>query len=188
MQQKNDDCAIIMKNLKKAFDKNVVLNDLNLEIPHGKISFIIGRSGEGKSVTIKHIVGILHPDSGEIYVNGISMHDATLKTWEQVRKEIGILFQEGALFDSLNVFENVSFPITNHLKVSDSDLKKEVENLLELVGLPGIEKKYPAELSMGEKKRVGLARALALKPKLLLYDEPTTGMDPLVSDFIDALI
>jgi phospholipid/cholesterol/gamma-HCH transport system ATP-binding protein len=188
MQGKKVDYPIVLKNVKKAFGNNVVLDDLNLEVPRGKISFIIGRSGEGKSVTIKHVVGILHPDSGEIYVNGIDMTHALPKTWENARKEIGILFQEGALFDSLNVFENVSFPLSNHLKMSNGDLKKEVENLLELVGLPGIEKKYPAELSMGEKKRVGLARALALKPNLLLYDEPTTGMDPLVSDFIDALI
>lgn len=188
MQGNKKNHPVVLKGLKKSFGDNVVLDGLDLEIPRGKISFIIGRSGEGKSVTIKHMVGILHPDSGEIYIDDVAMHHATPKVWEQVRQGIGILFQEGALFDSLNVFENVSFPLVNHLKMDDDDLAEEVENLLHLVGLPGIEKKYPSELSMGEKKRVGLARALALKPKLLLYDEPTTGMDPFVSDFIDELI
>lgn len=184
----SNEYPIVLKDLNKSFANKNVLCDLNLKIPRGKISFIIGRSGEGKSVTLKHIFGILHPDSGEIWVNGTSMINASETTWEQIRKQIGVLFQEGALFDSLNVFENVSFPIVNHLDMDKDDVNKEVENLLSLVGLPGIENKYPSELSMGEKKRVGLARALALKPNLLLYDEPTTGMDPLVSDFIDELI
>lgn len=187
-QHHNNAYPIVLKNVKKSFGTKVVLNDLNLEIPMGKISFIIGRSGEGKSVTIKHLVGILRPDQGEIYVHNTPVHNATESTWEHIRKKVGILFQEGALFDSLNVFENISFPLSNHMHMNHTSLEQEVERLLDLVGLPGIEKKYPGELSMGEKKRIGLARALALKPSILLYDEPTTGMDPLVSDFIDALI
>ncbi|APJ05157.1 ABC transporter ATP-binding protein [Silvanigrella aquatica] len=179
---------ISLINVKKSFGNNHVLNGLNLEIPKHKISFIIGRSGEGKSVTLKHFIGILKPDSGEIWIDGVQMKNAKEDEWIEVRKKIGILFQDGALFDSLTISENVSFPIQNHLKLSAIEIENVVSELLELVGLPGIENKYPPELSIGERKRVGLARALALKPQLLLYDEPTTSMDPLVSDLIDKLI
>ena len=182
------DSIVSLIDLKKSFAKNHVLNGLNIEIPKHKISFIIGRSGEGKSVTLKHIVGILKPDSGEVWIDGLPMNKASEKTWDDMRKKIGILFQDGALFDSLTIFENISFPIQNHLKLHMSQIENEVENLLEIVGLPGIQNKYPTELSIGERKRVGLARALALKPQLLLYDEPTTSMDPLVADLIDKLI
>lgn len=185
MQQQN---IVVLKNIKKSFGAKTVLNDLSFEIPRGKISFIIGRSGEGKSVTIKHIVGVLKPDSGEIWLNKTAMHNASEPQWDEARKKIGILFQDGALFDSLSVFENISFPIVNHQKLTESACQAEVKNLLELVGLSGIEHKYPPELSIGERKRVGLARALALKPDLLLYDEPTTSMDPLVAALIDELI
>jgi phospholipid/cholesterol/gamma-HCH transport system ATP-binding protein len=159
-----------------------------MEIPKNKISFIIGRSGEGKSVTLKHIVGLLEPDSGEVFIDGVSMFNATHDKWDEARKKIGILFQDGALFDSLNIFDNISFPIQNHLKTPINQIENEVKQLLEIVGLPGIQHKFPPELSIGERKRVGLARALALKPQLLLYDEPTTSMDPIVSDLIDNLI
>lgn len=175
-------------NVKKSFGNNHVLNGLNAEIPKHKISFIIGRSGEGKSVTLKNIIGILKPDMGEIWIDGMPMHTATEDQWNEARKKIGILFQDGALFDSLTIFENVSFPIQNHFKMPQKKIEHEVEELLEIIGLPGIQNKFPPELSIGERKRVGLARALALKPQLLLYDEPTTSMDPLVSDLIDKLI
>jgi phospholipid/cholesterol/gamma-HCH transport system ATP-binding protein len=183
-----EDYLIEISELNKAFGNKIVLRDLSLQIPRGKISFIIGRSGEGKSVTIKHIIGILKPDSGQILIDGISMHNASEQTWEQMRKKIGILFQDGALFDSLNVSENIAFPIENHLNLSENEVNLQVEKLLSSVGLPGLQKKNPSELSIGERKRVGLARALALAPSLLLYDEPTTSMDPLVSDLIDKLI
>jgi phospholipid/cholesterol/gamma-HCH transport system ATP-binding protein len=179
---------VSFKNVKKSFGQNHVLNGLNLEIPKNKISFIIGRSGEGKSVILKHIVGILNPDCGEIYIDGKLMSPEKQDNWNIVRKKIGFLFQDGALFDSLNVFENIAFPLKNHFKISFAKMQQEVEELLEIVGLPGIQYKDPSELSIGERKRVGLARALALKPKLLLYDEPTTSMDPFVSDLIDKLI
>ncbi|KAB8029925.1 ABC transporter ATP-binding protein [Fluviispira multicolorata] len=175
-------------NLRKTFGKNKVLRGLDLNVPNKKLSFIIGRSGEGKSVTLKHIIGILKPDEGEVWINGVPMHNADERAWEKIRQQIGTLFQDGALFDSLNVFDNISFPIQNHTKMSLSKMKEEVKNLLSIVGLPSIEEKFPPELSIGERKRVGLARALALKPKLLLYDEPTTSMDPLVADLIDNLI
>jgi phospholipid/cholesterol/gamma-HCH transport system ATP-binding protein len=182
------DSIVSLIEVKKSFGDNHVLNGLNIEIPKNKISFIIGRSGEGKSVTLKHVVGILKPNSGEIWIDGMSMLNANEDKWNKIRKKIGILFQDGALFDSLSIFENISFPIQNHLKIPMVQIEKEVEGLLEIVGLPGIQNKYPPELSIGERKRVGLARALALKPQLILYDEPTTSMDPLVSDLIDNLI
>lgn len=182
------DKLVSLIDVKKSFGNNHVLNGLTIEIPNHKISFIIGRSGEGKSVTLKHIIGILHPDSGEIWIDGSKMNHATEKQWDEARKKIGILFQDGALFDSLTIFENVAFPMQNHLKLTLKELEIEVEKLLDVVGLSGIQNKYPPEISIGERKRVGLARALALKPQLLLYDEPTTSMDPLVSDLIDNLI
>lgn len=182
------DSLVTFSEIKKSFGNNYVLNGINFKIPRHKISFIIGRSGEGKSVTLKNLVGILKPDSGEIWIDGTAMHLANERKWNQMREKIGILFQDGALFDSLSVYENIAFPLQNHLKLSIKKINDEVEHLLELIGLPGIQEKYPSELSIGEKKRVGLARALALKPQLLLYDEPTTSMDPLVSDLIDNLI
>jgi phospholipid/cholesterol/gamma-HCH transport system ATP-binding protein len=183
-----DDCLVELKDVKKTFGTKVVLDGVTLRIPRGKISFIIGRSGEGKSVTIKHIVGVLKCDSGEIYLHHKPMSRASARDWEEELKKIGILFQDGALFDSLSVFENVSFPIVNHKKITTEKLAACVADLLSMVGLSGIESKYPGELSIGERKRVGLARALALQPDILLYDEPTTSMDPLVSDLIDHLI
>ncbi len=176
------------RDVHKTFGKHPVLRGLSVGIPRGKITFVIGQSGEGKSVTLKHTVGILKPDFGEIVFDGKSMAGASTEEWIEARKKIGILFQDGALFDSLSVFENVVFPLREFTSLSEPELKKECAYLLELVGLPGRENAFPAELSIGEKKRTGLARALALKPKLLLYDEPTTSMDPLISELIDALI
>ncbi|WP_186646986.1 ABC transporter ATP-binding protein [Fluviispira vulneris] len=188
MEKVKEKSIVTLINLKKTFGKNKVLRGLNLNIPEKKISYIIGRSGEGKSVTLKHIIGILKPDEGEVWIDGVAMHNANERAWENIRQQIGTLFQDGALFDSLNVFENISFPIQNHTKIPIGKMKNEVKSLLEIVGLANIEEKFPSELSIGERKRVGLARALALKPKLLLYDEPTTSMDPLIADLIDNLI
>lgn len=180
--------CIQVKNLSKSFGSHVVLDKLTLNIPKGKISYIVGRSGEGKSVTIKHLIGLLKPDSGEIYFENKPVHNATEKTWESIRKKIGTLFQDGALFDSINVSENIAFPIVNHTHTPRKEIEKRVKELLEMVELPNIGHKFSSELSIGERKRVGIARALALEPNVIFYDEPTTNMDPLISELIDNII
>lgn len=181
--------AIIeFKNITKRFGGRAVLDHLNIEIPRGKITFIVGKSGEGKSVTIKHIMGLLKPDEGRIIVDGEDITDFDHETLRNYRKKFGMLFQQAALFDSLTVGENVIFPLKEHTKMSLPDMLKRVETVLSEVGLPNMQHKYPTELSTGEKKRVGLARALVARPEIILYDEPTTGMDPLVSEMIDELI
>ncbi len=179
---------IKFKEITKIFGKHVVLDHLDLHIPEGKITFIIGKSGEGKSVTIKHIMGLLKPNSGRIVVDGEDITDFDPELLRVYRRKFGMLFQQAALFDSLSVGENVIFPLREHTKMPLSQMLKRVEEVLSQVGLPNIQHKFPTQLSTGEKKRVGLARALVGKPKIILYDEPTTGMDPLVSEMIDDLI
>jgi phospholipid/cholesterol/gamma-HCH transport system ATP-binding protein len=191
MNQSSPDAEKIIvafNDVYKAFGSNKVLRGLTLSILEGKITFIIGRSGEGKSVLIKHIVGILKPDKGEIQFDAHEMTHATEHAWLEQRRKMGLLFQDGALFDSLSISENVAFALNEQKGMSLKQKNARIEELLTLVGLPGIGDKFPTELSIGEKKRVGLARALSLEPKLLLYDEPTTGMDSLVSELIDGLI
>lgn len=179
---------IKFENVTKQFGSYKVLDDLNLEIPKGKITVIIGKSGEGKSVTIKHIMGLLKPTLGRVYVDDEDITDFGIDDLKRIRKKIGMLFQHAALFDSLSVFDNVAFPLKEHERLSDKELTERVEESLDMVGLAGVNAKFPSELSTGEKKRVGLARALIHRPKIILYDEPTTGMDPLVSEMIDQLI
>lgn len=188
MASETIDAIVEIREVYKAFGSHQVLRGLTLSIPRGKITYIIGRSGEGKSVTIKHIVGILLPDRGEIVFDGVSMHGASPLDWRLKRRDIGILFQDGALFDGMNVGENVAFALREFGKQSEEELSQRVDALLDLVGLPGMATRMPSELSIGEKKRVGLARALSLGPKLVLYDEPTTSMDPIISELIDELI
>ena len=179
---------IYFQDVVKTFGDFTVLNHLDLHIEKGKITFIIGKSGEGKSVTIKHIMGLLHPDQGQILVDGVDISGLTEDQLRLNRRKFGMLFQHAALFDSMTVGDNVSFPLSEHTMMPRAARKKRVEEVLEQCGLPGIQDKYPTELSTGEKKRVGLARALVAKPLILLYDEPTTGMDPLISEMIDQLI
>lgn len=180
---------IEVKNIKKSFGTQKVLSGIDLSIPQGKITVIIGRSGEGKSVLLKHLMGLIRPDSGEIKVNGVNILDLTEYELLQTRKKFGMLFQHAALFDSMNVFKNIAFPLHEHSTFSGLEIKKRVHELIDLVGLKeSVLPKYPSELSGGMRKRVGLARAIALKPEVLLYDEPTTGLDPIMTDVVNRLI
>lgn len=175
--------------LHKAFSENKVLRGVNLTIEEGQTFAIIGRSGCGKSVLLKHIVGLLEPDSGFVKIEGQNISSLGENDLTEIRKKFGFLFQGAALFDSLNVEENVSLSLVeNDFGFSDEEIARKVEEKLELVGLPGIQKIKPSELSGGMKKRVALARALINDPKYILYDEPTTGLDPVMSDSIDELI
>ncbi|MEW6214730.1 MAG: ABC transporter ATP-binding protein [Nitrospirota bacterium] len=175
-------------DLHRSFNKKHVLTGVNLEVEKGESMVIIGGSGSGKSVLIKHIIGILKPDKGKVLIDGIDI--ALLKEDElyEVRKKFGMLFQAGALFDSLSVWENVGFALLRQKKVNERDVKSLAIEKLRLVGLVGVENLMPSELSGGMKKRVGLARAIAHEPEILLYDEPTTGLDPILADAINDLI
>lgn len=175
-------------DVTKKFGNRAVLDRLNLVIPRGCITFIIGKSGEGKSVTIKHIMGLLKPTAGRIIVDEMDITEYDPERLRIHRRQFGMLFQHAALFDSLTVGENVIFPLREHSTLPLPEMLQRVESVLVQVGLPNIQHKFPTQLSTGEKKRVGLARALVAKPKIVLYDEPTTGMDPLVSEMIDDLI
>jgi len=179
---------IFFHRVFKSFYHHQVFKDLSLHIKKSKITFIIGGSGAGKSVIIKHIIGLMQPDSGQVIVDHQDMSTLSLRELRCQRLKFGMLFQQAALFDSLNVLENVSFPLKEHLKNSKKNIKNKVLESLEQVNLIGKINQLPAELSAGERKRVALARAIVTNPKILLYDEPTTGMDPLMSEMIDELI
>jgi len=184
------EALIKIENLRKTFGKKEVLKGVNLEIKKGKCTAIFGLSGGGKSTIIKHIVGLLTPTSGNIYFKDKEITYLDIKELRNVRKEIGFLFQSGALFDSMNVFENVAFPLREHTKLKNDEIQKEVMEKLTLVGLDAERVAYlnPDELSGGMRKRVGLARTVILNPEVLLYDEPTSGLDPLTSDLISQMI
>lgn len=176
-------------NLQKSFGANKVLRGVNLEIHQGECLAIIGRSGCGKSVLLKHIVALLIPDEGEVRFNSKIVYEMGRKELYEMRKKFGFLFQGAALFDSMTVEENVSLPLVESAEnISKTKIKNIVAEKLELVGLPNTQNLKPAELSGGMKKRVGLARALVTNPEYILYDEPTTGLDPVMSDAIDDLI
>jgi phospholipid/cholesterol/gamma-HCH transport system ATP-binding protein len=180
---------IEIRNLCKNFSGKNVLNGINLDIHKGETLVIIGKSGSGKSVLIKHIVGLLKPDSGYVKVEGETVNELDEKSLYLLRKKFGFLFQGAALFDSMTVEENITLPLIESGEgISQSEIQSRANEMLELVGLPGVENLKPAELSGGMKKRVGLARALITKPDYILYDEPTTGLDPIMSDSIDNLI
>jgi len=161
---------------------------LNLTIPDGQITAIIGPSGEGKSVLLKHIIGLMQPDSGQIEIDGESIIGIRRSEMNRIREKFGMLFQNAALFDSMNVFENVAFPLQEKTSFSKDEIRTRVLSALEDVGLKNVEQKFTDELSGGMKKRVGLARALLLNPKIILFDEPTTGLDPIIKRAIHQLI
>jgi phospholipid/cholesterol/gamma-HCH transport system ATP-binding protein len=180
---------IELKGLYKSFGENEVLRGVDLTITQGETLVIVGKSGCGKSVILKHIVGLLKPDKGTVVIDGKLVNAMTQKELYVMRKGFGYLFQSGAIFDSLTVAENVALPLVeSDNEYSEAEINDKVEEKLELVGLPGIGKLKPAELSGGMRKRVGLARAMITNPSYILYDEPTTGLDPIMSDSIDNLI
>lgn len=179
---------IEVRDLKKSFGAQKVLDGVSFKIEPGESVAIIGRSGCGKSVLLKHIIGLIRPDSGEVIIDGEHINSLDERELLQVRRKFGMLFQSAALFDSLDVFENISFVLRREGRHSEKEIAERVEEVLEMVELPGIQHKKPSELSGGMRKRVGLARAIVYKPEILLYDEPTTGLDPIVSDSIDQLI
>ncbi len=182
------DPVIRFTKVSKAFGEKVVLEDVSIDLPRGKTTVIIGPSGTGKSVFVKLLVGLLEPDGGTIEVDGVEVGQATEAELFEVRKRIGMLFQDGALFDSMTVADNIAFPLRRHTKLDEDAIAAKVAERLAQVGLPGIEGLMPAELSGGMRKRVSLARAIVMDPEIVLFDEPNSGLDPVTSDEIDALI
>jgi phospholipid/cholesterol/gamma-HCH transport system ATP-binding protein len=180
--------AIRYVGVKKAFGEHEVLRGLDLVVPRGKITFIIGRSGTGKSVTLKHVMGLLRPDAGRIFVGRDELTRMSERGLRKVRERFGFVFQHAALFDSMTVFDNVEFPLVEHERLTRRGRKEKVDALLAAVGMSHAAEKYPSELSGGMRKRAGLARALVRDPEFLLYDEPTTGLDPVLAAAMDQLI
>jgi phospholipid/cholesterol/gamma-HCH transport system ATP-binding protein len=177
-----------VKSLSKSFGQQKVLRGIDLEVAAGQTLSVLGRSGTGKSVLLKLIIGLEKPDSGSIFVHGEEVTKMPMKELNEVRKKVGFLFQQAALYDSMTVEENVAFPLRRHTHLSDSERKKRVRELLASVGMDHDTQKLPSEISGGMQKRVGLARALALDPEILLFDEPTAGLDPITASEIDDLI
>jgi phospholipid/cholesterol/gamma-HCH transport system ATP-binding protein len=179
---------IKLVDLHKSFGKQKVLDGLNIEIEDGKTTVIIGRSGGGKSVLLKHIIGLLRPDRGQVLIDGVDITELNDRELNETRKKFGMLFQEAALFDSMTVGENVAFPLREQTSMTEKEIRETVAERLRSVGLTGVEAKIPAELSGGMRKRVGLARAIAMRPQIVLFDEPTTGLDPVMTEAINRLI
>jgi phospholipid/cholesterol/gamma-HCH transport system ATP-binding protein len=188
MMNKESTGKICVVNLHKSFGEKDVLQGVQLEVRQGESMVVIGGSGSGKTVLIKCIIGLMRPDQGEIYVDGLEITSLDEKGMNEVRKKFGMLFQGGALFDSMTVWENVGFGLRKHAQLSDEEIRRIASEKLTLVGLKDVEDLMPAELSGGMKKRVSLARAIAIEPEILLYDEPTTGIDPILADAINDLI
>lgn len=181
--------AIIeLREVHKSFGAQKVLDGLSLMVPRGQITVIIGRSGGGKSVILKHMIGLIKPDQGQVLVDGQDIRPLDDREINELRKRFGMLFQDAALFDSMTVFENVAFPLREHSRFNEKKIREVVEEKLGLVGLTGHGEKMPSQLSGGMRKRAGLARAIALEPEIILFDEPTTGLDPLMTDAINRLI
>jgi len=181
---------IRLVDVHKSFGKKRVLRGIDLEIEPKKTTVILGPSGSGKSTVIKHMVGLLKPDSGDVWVDGINIASANEDDIYRVRKKVGFLFQSGALFDSMNIFENTAFPLKEHTKLGKKEIEYEVRKRLDMVGLKydEVAHLYPDELSGGMQKRAGLARTIILNPEIILYDEPTSGLDPITSDLISRMI
>jgi phospholipid/cholesterol/gamma-HCH transport system ATP-binding protein len=179
---------IRVENLHKTFGHQPVLRGLNLEVATGEIMVVIGRSGGGKSVLLKHLIGLLHPDAGAIFVDGMDITRLRGAALDKIRERYGVVFQSGALFDSMSVFDNVAFPLREKSRRRTSEVTEKVEEKLEQVGLTGMGHKNPAEISGGMRKRVAIARALITEPEVVFFDEPTTGLDPILVNTIHHLI
>lgn len=184
-----EDPIIRVKDLYKSFGDNRVLSGINLDVETGTTCVILGGSGSGKTVLMKHMIGLLKPDSGQVFIDGEDIVPLGTDSLEEVRRKFGMVFQGAALFDSMTVYENVSFPLREHKKgLSESQIRETVHQKLDIVGLQDVDDKFPSDLSGGMRKRVGLARAIILDPKIVLYDEPTTGLDPITTDYVDEMI
>ncbi len=179
---------IEVKHIYKGFAEKPVLQDVSLTIHDGETLAIIGRSGSGKSVLMKHLIGLLTPDAGKVLVDGIDINHVSYSHLRRIRRQFGVLFQGGALFDSMDAFDNVAFPLRTFTSKSEKEVHLEVQKCLDVVHLPDVGPKKPSELSGGMRKRVALARAIALRPRYIIYDEPTSGLDPETSNTIDDLI
>lgn len=185
-----DKPLIKIEGLQKVFGTKEVLKNVNLIFPKGSTTVILGLSGGGKSTIIKHIVGLMKPTGGSIVVDGVNVATCSDNELREVRKDIGYLFQDGAMFDSMNIFDNVAFPLREHFNYSEAEIEERVIKILKTTGLDAhrVAKLFPNELSGGMRKRAGLARAIIMEPKIILYDEPTSGLDPITSDLITQLI
>ncbi len=179
---------IEIKNLTKQFDGHYVLDNVSFQVVEAKLVVVLGPSGTGKTILLKSILRLIPADNGEVYFDGKNILTADEQEVYQIRKDVGFIFQSSALFDSMNVYENIALPLIEHTTMSNREIKEQIKNLLEIVGLPGKEKLYPRALSGGMKRLVSIARALALSPKYLFYDEPTTGLDPVMRERIVNLI
>jgi phospholipid/cholesterol/gamma-HCH transport system ATP-binding protein len=179
---------ISLQHVDKTLGGRKVLDDMSIDVGRGDSFVIVGGSGVGKSVTLKHIIGLMKPDQGQVIIDGQDIGAMRPVDLNRFRRKFGMSFQEGALFDSMSVFENIAFPLRRHTKFTDAQIRERVDECLDLVHLEGVSPKRPSELSGGMRRRVGFARAIALKPEILLFDEPTTGLDPVFSDVIADLI
>ena len=183
-----DDAIISLRGVTKSFGSFTVLQDITFDVPRGKITAILGPSGTGKSVLLKNIIGLLRPDSGEIWVDGEQIVGMREKDLYRIRRKFGVLFQDGALFGSMNIFDNIAFPLREHTRKSEKEIRQIVLSNAEIVGLLDHMKKLPGEVSGGMKKRAGLARAMVLEPEIILFDEPDSGLDPVRVAYLDDLV
>jgi phospholipid/cholesterol/gamma-HCH transport system ATP-binding protein len=186
----SEEIAIELNDIHKSFreGRDEILRGVNIQFPKGKLTYILGPSGTGKSVTLKHVLGLLHPDSGEVKVLGQVLSTLGTKDMIAFREKFGMVFQNSALFDDMTIFENVAFPLREHTKMNEDEIEKAVTAVLKTLGMEGPYDKFPNEISGGMRKRVGIARAIVRKPEVLLYDEPTTGLDPYTRITVDDLI